>query len=280
MQSINQQQHFRQQLHSAKSTPMLNEVPSSDDRLSKNCSLDSLNQEQAPIKNSESENRAKIISQRRMASDASSKSGSHCHSNSDSGLSSLSVTVARMNAISPVSTMSSAAQSESSRASLRSGSIVSSTFEEQFPEEDVNKEEEKMDSGTGTLRKNSRKIYQEEIECERLSKEIFENNDSRLSNLFGKRFSNSLINYLINLHIYAVPSPNQKTLSDYVAGVLDLQPAAESLIDTKGQIDDEEEKESRNNQQQRRRQHLRNPLSPTLLRKRIEQLKESETVSW
>ena len=181
--NINQQFHFRTQIHSAKSTPMLNNENDEDDKLmmSTNCSLDSLNQDhhnKKPVKSS-------VISQRRVGSDASSKSGSHCHSNSDSGLSSLSVTVARMNAISPVSTMSSStAPSESSRASLRSGSIVSSTFDEQFTAED-GKEEEKMDSGTGTLRKNSRKIFQEEIECERLSKEIFENND-KLSNLFGK----------------------------------------------------------------------------------------------
>ena len=72
-----------------------------------------------------------------------------------------------------------------------------------------------------------------------------------------------------------VPSPNQKTLSDYVAGVLDLDTIESSSNDCKGQIQEEEEES--HSSERRRSNKQRRPLSPTLLRKRIEQLKESET---
>lgn len=55
---------------------------------------------------------------------------------------------------------------------------------------------------------------------------------------------------------FSVPSPEQKTLSDYVEGVLQL-----SLEDGRGQP---------------QRRLARKNLSPNLLRRRIEELKEGE----
>ncbi len=165
----------------------------------------------------------------------STAGGHHAHSHSDSGLSSLGHgggVVGRTSTMSPVSTMSTVSSvssnashatsansnpsAGSSRASLRSASIVSNTG--QTPPEslkEVSGEDEhddadadnaagssadrdnktavgSNDSGTGTLRKGgiiSRKFnkLQEELDCEELSRELFnDGGDYKMQSLFGE----------------------------------------------------------------------------------------------
>ncbi|TRY73430.1 hypothetical protein TCAL_15764 [Tigriopus californicus] len=179
----------------------------------------------------------------------------HMHSHSDSGLSSLSGRTSTMSPVSTLSTVSSVSSGSSnagsSRASLRSASIVSSTTNESTnspPESLSTKHEDQesndgsppsTDSGTGTLRKGPRRKFQEEIDCEELSRELAEQ----------LAMSSELQNLLI-------PSPNEKTLADYVEGILELD-----LEDGRGQP---------------QRRVSRKNLSPSVLRKRIEALQETD----
>lgn len=109
--------------------------------------------------------------------------------------------------MSPVSTLSTvssvssgSSNAGSSRASLRSASIVSSTTNESTnsPPESLSTRHEDQesndgsppstDSGTGTLRKGIRRKFQEEIDCEELSRELAEQlaMSSELQNLLSK----------------------------------------------------------------------------------------------
>ena len=213
--------------------------------------------------------------------------GAHSHSHSDSGLSSLSCGAGRTATMSPVSTMSTVSSvssaagssSGSSRASLRSASIVSThsppeSLKEVHDDEEEEEEEEKIssDSGNGTLKKGSTtriptNKFQEEIDCEELSKELFDaGKDEKMHSLFGKRFRElrlecsgkdiDELSLIRSPFLPIVPSPQQKTLADYVEGILELD-----LEDGRGQP---------------QRKVIRRNLSPNLLRRKIEELKDGK----
>ena len=112
----------------------------------------------------------------------------HSHSNSDSGLSSLSGRTSCMSPMSVVSTGSSAS-SGSSRASLRSASIVSSTT---FPLEE---EEDVVDGELSMGVKRNQSIFTRTVqlhddgtEINKLAAELFKAMpvDETVSSLFGK----------------------------------------------------------------------------------------------
>ncbi|XP_040568812.1 uncharacterized protein [Lepeophtheirus salmonis] len=161
----------------------------------------------------------------------------HCHSNSDSGLSSLG---GRTSTMSPVSTISSVSSgsSVSSRTSLRSASIVSSST---LPGEGVNNliEEERGEESSintidtrsspphhhdvfipkmgGTTYLNKRQRFQVEIDCEKMF-QVFVRalETSSSSEILQKNTS------IHNLHSLFFTSPNQRSLIDYVDGILEI----------------------------------------------------------
>eukprot|EP00096_Caligus_rogercresseyi_P011331 TRINITY_DN4424_c0_g1_i1.p1 TRINITY_DN4424_c0_g1~~TRINITY_DN4424_c0_g1_i1.p1 ORF type:complete len:685 (+),score=149.47 TRINITY_DN4424_c0_g1_i1:225-2279(+) len=149
----------------------------------------------------------------------------HFHSNSDSGLSSLG---GRTSTMSPVSTISSVSSgsSVSSRASLRSASIVSSST---LPgdnliqeEEDSERTKEDLSSSnssphlsfqSGHVKKQKRSsTFQEEIDCEKVFNLLLRSLDS-----LPEKPS------LDSLQTLFFTSPYQKTLLDYVEGVLEIE---------------------------------------------------------
>lgn len=135
-------------------------------------------------------------------------STSHSHSNSDSGLSSLSGRASTMSPISTMSTVSSVSSASSSgsssRASLRSASIVSSCT---IP---LDEEEELEEQGTDTIlnRKFMSKLP-EESQCELLAQQLLdmiipeETNYKKLVTLLGKLIHFNLILF------FCVSSQNQ-----------------------------------------------------------------------
>ena len=110
---------------------------------------------------------------------------SHSHSNSDSGLSSLSGRTSCMSPMSVVSTGSSAS-SGSSRASLRSASIVSSTT---IPLDEDDERDLSLSIGVKRNQSIFSKTYlEDESEINRMAAELFKVMpvDANVSSLFGK----------------------------------------------------------------------------------------------
>lgn len=139
-------------------------------------------------------------------------STSHSHSNSDSGLSSLSGRASTMSPISTMSTVSSVSSASSSgsssRASLRSASIVSSCT---IP---LDEEEELEEGSTDTIlnRKFMSKLP-EESQCELLAQQLLdmiipeETSYKKLVTLLGK----SLFDHLLNFYTLF-----QRQITEYV----------------------------------------------------------------
>lgn len=153
--------------------------------------------------------KAKTLPAGASSSAAANGSNTHAHSQSDSGLSSLS---GRTSTISPVSTMSvssggsngnaaatssssssSTSGGSSSRASLRSSSIVSQCDEKLIPEvakaASASSHHPAASTSCPASASAARFKFQEEIECEELSRDFVSrlpNPDDRLQDLFGE----------------------------------------------------------------------------------------------